>query len=69
MIYSLVGRPGYHEAIVSITLGNHIVASSQSMNHYTYKKYEFLFHIFSFLMSSVSNMYNIYSVLDHIRQY
>ena len=42
---------------------------SSSMNHYNCKC-EFLFHIIFFMfMSSVSNTYNIYSILYCIRQY
>lgn len=71
MTRSLVYRLGYCEAIVLITLGYQkaiilLQFHYQCMNHYIHK-YEFLFHIFLFLMSSVNNTYNIYSVFYHIR--
>ena len=62
---SLVHRLGYHEAILSITQGYHktiilLLLHYQCMNCHTCK-YKFPFHIiFWFLMSWVSNTYNIY---------
>ena len=62
-------RLGYCETIVSIILAYHkaIILCFFTINAWniiTMNKYEYLFHIiFSFLMSSVSNTDNIYSVL------
>ena len=70
----LVYRLGYCEAIIWITLGYHeiiilLLLHSQCVNSHTCR-YEFLSYIiFSFSMSSDSNMYNIYNVLYIIKQY
>ena len=69
MIHSLVYRLGYHEESYQL----HEATIKQSyccfflINTWIIipaNKYEFLFHIiFSFSMSSFSNLYNVYSVL------
>ena len=60
-------RLGYHEASLSIAQSyykDYMAASLLMYESVYHKEYEFVFHIiFSFLMSSISNMWNVYLVL------
>ena len=73
MIHSLVHVSC--EAILSMPLGDHkviilLLPRYQCRIVLPVNKYKFPFHIiFSYLMASVSNMYDIYSVFYHIKQY
>lgn len=72
--HSLAYRLGYHEAIVSITQSYHkaIIApvlSYQCINHYTLNKYKLHLQIFSLLMYTVNNMYDIYSAMYYMGPY